>query len=68
MFTRKMVTILSWEFTQKVKSKSFLFSIIFMPAIIVGFTLVPTYFATHEQDKPLAVAVADRIDLTETLR
>jgi ABC-2 type transport system permease protein len=63
-----MVAVCFWEFTQKVKSKSFLFSIVFMPTIIVGFTLLPTYLATHEQDKPLAIAVADEMNLTEALR
>ncbi len=67
MFTKKMVTIFLWEFTQRVKSKSFLFSVVFMPTVIIGFTLLPAYFATHEQDKPLSLAVADKINLTGAL-
>ncbi|MBX7151070.1 ABC transporter permease [bacterium] len=59
MFTRKTFHIFRWEYTQKIKSKGFIFSIIFMPTFIIGFTLVPTYFASRESQKTTNIAVAD---------
>lgn len=59
MFTKKTFHIFLWEYTQKIKSKGFIFSIIFMPTFIIGFTLVPTYFASRENQKTANIAVAD---------
>ena len=59
MFTKKMLAVFAWEFTQKVRSKGFLFSMIFMPAVIIGFTLIPTYLADSGSDRPWTIAVAD---------
>lgn len=59
MFTKKMLAVFVWEFLQKVKSKGFIFSMIFMPATIIGFTLVPSYLAERGTELPLTIAVAD---------
>lgn len=59
MFTKKMLTVFSWEFIQKIKSKGFIFSMIFMPIVIIGFTLIPTYLADRGVERVLTVAVAD---------
>lgn len=58
MLTKKMVTVLLWEFLQKVKSKSFIFSMIFMPGVIIGFTLIPTYFASHGYERIHTIGIA----------
>jgi ABC-2 type transport system permease protein len=63
MFTKKMLVVFAWEFSQKVRSKGFLFSMIFMPAVIIGFTLIPTYLADSGSDRPWTVAVADETGL-----
>ncbi|MBL7994554.1 ABC transporter permease [bacterium] len=60
MFTKKMFTVLAWEFIQKVKSKGFIFSMVFMPIVIIGFTLIPTYFADQEPERALNIAIADQ--------
>lgn len=59
MFTKKTLHVFRWEYIQKIKSKGFIFSIIFMPTFIIGFTLVPTYFASRESQKTTNIAVAD---------
>lgn len=63
MFTKKMLTVFAWEFTQKVRSKGFIFSMIFMPAVIIGFTLIPTYLADNGSDRLWTIAVADETGL-----
>lgn len=57
-----MLTVFAWEFVQKIKSKGFIFSMIFMPAVIIGFTLIPAYFADQEQERALNIAIADQTD------
>lgn len=59
MFTKKMLTVFVWEFLQKIRSKGFIFSMIFMPAVIIGFTLIPTYLADREPKRTMTIAVAD---------
>ena len=63
MFTKKMLTVFVWEFLQKIRSKGFIFSMIFMPAVIIGFTLIPTYLADREPKRTLTIAVADETGL-----
>lgn len=58
-----MLAVFAWEFIQKIKSKGFIFSMIFMPAIIIGFTLIPTYLADQGTDLSLTIAVADESGL-----
>jgi len=43
----KFMTIAKWEFTHRVKSKWFIFSLIF-PLIIIGFSVLPTLLMTSE--------------------
>lgn len=54
-----MLTVFAWEYLQKIRSKGFIFSMIFMPSVIIGFTLIPTYLADKESERTLTVAVAD---------
>ena len=58
-----MLTVFVWEFLQKIRSKGFIFSMIFMPAVIIGFTLIPTYLADREPKRTLTIAVADETGL-----
>lgn len=58
-FTSKTRTIIQWEFTQRVISKGFLFSVIFIPAIILAFTLLPVFFANSNGNRIFSVGVFD---------
>ncbi|HMV26762.1 MAG TPA: hypothetical protein PKA26_07750, partial [bacterium] len=55
----KIRTIIQWEFTQRVISKGFLFSVIFIPAIILAFTLLPVFFANSNGNRIFSVGVFD---------
>ena len=53
----KIIAIARWEFSEKVRNKTFLFSIIFTPIIIYGMTLLPGSFAKREQTSPVALGI-----------
>lgn len=51
--TRKVRVILRWEYRQKIISRSFLFSLIFIPFVLITFTGLPAYLA----DRPASITV-----------
>lgn len=59
LFTSKTRTIVHWEFTQRVISKGFLFSVIFIPAIILAFTLLPIFFSNSNTNRVFSVGIFD---------
>jgi len=68
----KSLTIAKWEFIERIKRKSFIFSMIVMPLIIIGFSLLPSMFVSDFKDSPLPVGLVDftknyKKDFTEEL-
>ena len=68
----KSFTIAKWEFIERIKRKSFIFSMIVMPLIIIGFSLLPSMFISDYKDSPLPVGLVDftqdyKKDFTEEL-
>jgi ABC-2 type transport system permease protein len=57
--TAKTFEVAYWEFMEKVKSKAFIISLILMPVIIVAMGILPTIFATKEDDSQLAIGFID---------
>ncbi len=55
----KAFKVASWEFLEKVKSKAFIVSLVLMPIIIVGFSIIPGLLAMKGDDKPITVGVVD---------
>ncbi len=56
---KKALIIARWEFWEKVKTKTFLISLIVTPIIIIGFALAPTMLSTQEDNTTKAIGVID---------
>ncbi len=56
---KKILTIAKWEFIERVKRKSFIISMLLMPALIIAFTLIPSQLIDNRNDIPLPIAVVD---------
>lgn len=55
----KFLTVAKWEFLEKIKSKAFLFSLVILPVIMVGFGVLPTFLATQTEEKAIVVGMID---------
>lgn len=49
-----------WEFTEKIRSKSFLISSLLVPIVIFLFILVPTYFASGDVSRTVQLGLLDQ--------
>ena len=56
---KKILSIAKWEFVEKVKTKTFIISLILTPIIIIGFSIVPTLLSTEEDTTTKAIGVLD---------
>ena len=56
---KKILAIAKWEFVEKVKTKTFIISLILTPIIIIGFSIVPTLLSTKEDARTKAIGVLD---------
>jgi ABC-2 type transport system permease protein len=55
----KSLIIARWEFIERVKRKSFIISMIIMPLLIIGFSLLPTFLLNKGNDYPLPLGIVD---------
>jgi ABC-2 type transport system permease protein len=55
----KTFAVARWEYLEKIKSKAFLISLFLMPAIMIGFGVVPTLFATRPDTETKVIGVID---------
>ncbi len=55
----KALTIAKWEFLERIKRKSFIFSMIVMPLLIVGFSLLPSMLISDINDSPMPIGLID---------
>ena len=56
---RKILAIAKWEYLEKVKTKTFLISLILTPAIIIGFSLAPTFLSGSGDTYTKAIGIID---------
>jgi ABC-2 type transport system permease protein len=56
---KKIWTIAKWEYFEKVKTKTFLISIIITPVIIIVFSLLPTLLSDEEMPRVKTIGVID---------
>jgi len=56
---RKIFEVARWEFIEKVKTKSFIISIIITPVIIIGFSMGPTLLLDHTSSTTQAIGILD---------
>ncbi len=57
---KKILSIAKWEFVEKVKTKTFIISLILTPIIIIGFSIIPTLLTTEEDTRTKVVGVLDQ--------
>ena len=55
----KAIVVAKWEYLEKVKSKAFLIGLFVTPAIMVGMGIVPSLFATSEDQATKVIGVID---------
>ena len=55
----KILTIARWEFLEKVKTKTFIISLVITPLIIIMFTLIPTLLVQKENLRTKLIGVID---------
>ncbi len=56
---KKAFIIAKWEFIEKVKTKTFLISLIVTPAIIIAFGLAPTFLSNQQETTTKALGIVD---------
>jgi ABC-2 type transport system permease protein len=56
---RKIFIIARWEFIEKIKTRSFVISLILTPLIIVAFSFFPSLLAEEESDRTVVVGILD---------
>lgn len=62
----KSLIIARWEFFERIKRKSFIFSMIVMPLLIVGFSLLPSFLFEKGDDYPLPLGIVDLTNKYQT--
>lgn len=55
----KIFTIAKWEFLEKVKTRTFLISLIITPGIIILFSVLPTILSEQEENTTKAFGIVD---------
>lgn len=65
---KKAFLIARWEYLEKIKNKSFLFSMFILPLIIIGFSFLPTILEQKEDLSTKAIGIIqENIDLYDAL-
>ncbi len=55
----KILTIARWEYLEKVKTKTFIISLVITPLIIIMFTLLPTLLTQKEDQRTKVIGLVD---------
>ncbi len=56
---KKIFAVAQWEFLEKVKTKTFIVSLILTPALIITFSLLPTFLTEQQDTVTKAIGVVD---------
>jgi hypothetical protein len=56
---KKTLIITKWEYIEKIRTKAFIISMFVTPAILLLFTLAPTWFSRHEEESTKAYGIID---------
>jgi len=56
---KKALAIAKWEFMEKIKSKAIILSFFLTPLIILGFSILPTFFAEKDDATTQAIGIID---------
>ncbi len=55
----KILAVAWWEYSEKIRSKAFIVSLILLPVVIVGLVLVPAIFITGTDTEPRELGIVD---------
>jgi ABC-2 type transport system permease protein len=56
---KKTLIIAKWEYIEKIRTKAFIISMFVTPAILLLFTLAPTWFSRHEEESTKLYGIID---------
>jgi ABC-2 type transport system permease protein len=56
---KKTLIIAKWEYIEKIRTKAFIISMFVTPAILLLFTLAPTWFSRHEEESTKIYGIID---------
>jgi ABC-2 type transport system permease protein len=56
---RNLIAVAWWEYSEKIRSRAFLVSLILLPAIIVGLVIVPAAFVSGSEGETHEIGVLD---------
>ena len=56
---KKIITIAKWEYLEKVKTKTFIISLIVTPLLIISFSILPSLLFREESPKVEVIGVID---------
>ncbi len=56
---KKIFEIARWEFIEKVKTKTFIISLILTPAVLILFAVAPTLLSEQEVSQTKVIGVVD---------
>src|SRR5674476_305234 len=56
---KKTLIIAKWEYIEKIRTKAFIISMFVTPAILLLFTLAPTWFSRHEEESIKVYGIID---------
>jgi ABC-2 type transport system permease protein len=57
--TPKILSVAWWEYSEKIKSKAFIVSLILLPVVIVGLVLVPAMFVSRTDSSTRQIGMVD---------
>jgi ABC-2 type transport system permease protein len=56
---KKILTVAKWEFIEKIRTRSFIISLILTPLIITAFSVIPVLISENESDRTQAIGIID---------
>jgi ABC-2 type transport system permease protein len=56
---KKILAVAQWEYLEKVKSKIFLIGLLLTPILMIGMGVLPTFFATQEDQQSRVIGMID---------
>ncbi|MBA4250675.1 MAG: hypothetical protein C0425_04755 [Chlorobiaceae bacterium] len=60
---KKIIAIAKWEYLEKVKTKTFIVSLILTPLLIFVFSFLPTFFASKEENRTKVIGILDETQI-----
>lgn len=56
---KKILAVAKWEYLQKVKTKTFIISLVLTPLIIISFSIIPTLLTTQKDTRTKVIGILD---------